>query len=154
MANVAGGARWRGDEFNRHTRKQLQAGLKAAGAELHRIARQKASIQNTPEVVAVQRVREGGNATSRTIYPHPSKPGESPRSRTGAGQRGIVGGLRGLIYRIGYTRQVRYMAFHELGIRYRKSGTQKRPTLIPALRDNLLRLGKLFERGTQTVKDK
>jgi hypothetical protein len=134
------------------TMRQMVAGLEASGTEFHNIAKTKASIQNTPQTVAITRPRKGGNATSRTIYPNSSKPGESPRIRTGFGMRNIVGGMLGLAYRVGYTRLARYMTFHELGIRYKKAGEQQRPTVVPALRDNLARLGAIFKRAAQAKK--
>jgi len=126
------------DAFKRLISRKTDAFLQAATLELHRIAQKKASIQNEPRTVKITRPRAGGNKTSRTIYPHPSKPGESPRMRTGIGHKNIVQGYRrGLKQgRVGYTRNVRYMLFHELGIHYRVAGSQKRPTIIPALKDN------------------
>ena len=135
-----------------HDRKAA-AFLTKAGNELHRISRHKASIQNPPDVIrfskALRKRRKGSkfkNKTQRTVYPHPSKPGESPRRRTGFGHKNIVGGYSKsrFEYRVGYTRAARYMTFHELGIRY-KHGPQQRPTIVPALRDNrahLVRVGR------------
>jgi hypothetical protein len=133
-------------EFLRWHDGKAEAFLKGAGTELHRIAMHKASIQNEPEVrkfsAALKARRKGSkflNKTQRTIYPNPSKPGESPRMRTGFGRKNIVGGFSRttMTYRVGYTRAARYMAFHELGIRYKKKGRRvKRPTIVPALKDN------------------
>jgi len=151
VAKLAG-VKWHGEEFRKFTIEQCTAGLDASGNEFHRIARKKASVQNTPVVVPIKHPRAGGNATSRTTYPNSSKPGESPRMRTGFGHASIVGGRLGLAFRVGYTRLARYMAFHELGIRYKRGGTQYRPTVIPALRDNLTRIGMMFKRAATKVK--
>lgn len=76
-----------------------------------------------------------------TIYPFPSKPGESPRIRTGIGHKNIVQGYSSQqqVGRVGYTRNARYMTFHELGIRYKK-GIQQRPTIVPAIRESQRRM--------------
>jgi hypothetical protein len=140
--------RWYGEQFKHFAAAQCEKGLDAMAAELHRISVVKAGIRNQGVQVPVKRVRKGGNATSRTIYPHSSKPGESPRRRTGAGQKGIVWGRQGLTARVGYTRAVRYMTFHELGIRY-KRGLQKRPTIVPAMNDNRTKLERLFENAAK-----
>lgn len=83
---------------------------------------------------------------TRTVYKNSSKPGESPRRRTGFGQKNIVFGhdRKKLQARVGYTRAARYMIFHELGIRYSKVGLQKRPTIVPALADNIPHLSRVF----------
>jgi hypothetical protein len=129
---------FRGDEFNRFIGRKLDAFLRSATVELHRISLKKASITNQGKRLRIKRPRKGGNKTSRTIYPNSSIPGESPRRRTGFGRKNIVWGYRSTmkVGRVGYTRDARYMTFHELGIRYRKVGYQQRPTIIPALRDS------------------
>ena len=147
---------WRGIQFIDLIREAQEAGLVAASADLHRIARKKASIPNVG--VRKTRVRNtsklgGGKKGSQyTIYPHSSKPRESPRRRTGKGQKGIVREFdrKRLEASVGFTRDVRYMTFHELGIRY-SGGIQQRPTLVPALRDNLQRLSKIALRAAKRV---
>lgn len=141
--------RWHGKEFERLLDEQIVRGLTAAAAELHRISRKKAGIINPGRTVPITRPRAGGNATQRTIYTNSSKPGESPRRRTGFGQKNIVFGVNPAVKaaRVGYTANARYMTFHELGIRY-SSGFQQRPTLVPALRDNLPRLREIFQRAS------
>ena len=131
------GVKWHGDEYMRLVRKATGEGVKAATLKLHSISRKKASVSNAGQTVKVKRQTKGGNKTSRTVYPNSSKPGESPRRRTGFGQKNIVFGYSGVLMqgRVGYTRAARYMTYHELGIRYR-SGKQQRPTIIPALVDN------------------
>lgn len=88
------------------------------------------------------------NKTQITVYPNSSKPGEPVRRRTGFGQKNIVGGRRGGVARVGYTKNARYMTWHELGIRYPR-GQQRRPLIIPALRDSRDRLSKLMARVAQ-----
>lgn len=129
-------------EFRRLTERQMDAFLSAATLELHRISRRKASISNQGVRVRIKRPRKGGAKTQRTVYPHSSKPGESPRRRTGFGHKNIVWGYskQRKAGRVGYTRNARYMTFHELGIRYKRVGFQQRPTIVPALRDNARRL--------------
>ncbi len=142
------------DEFRRMTARKIDAFLQAATLELHRIARKKASLSNRGVRVKIKRPRKGGAKTQRTVYPHSSKPGESPRRRTGFGHKNIVWGYSKLLQvgRVGYTRNARYMTFHELGIRYKKAGKQRRPTIVPALRDNRRRLMAVGRRAAASVK--
>lgn len=79
-----------------------------------------------------------------TVYPYPSKPGEPPRRRTGFGQRNILKEVQPGEARVGFSRNARYMSFHEAGIRYKRAGMQRRPTLVPMLRNNQSRLRQLF----------
>lgn len=149
--------KWHGDKFKNFVRKQVAAGMDATGTELHRICRRAASVPNTGMSVAVKRKSAGGNTSSRTQYPNPSKPGESPRMRTGFGQSNIVlnflkDTLGWAMARVGYTRSARYMTFHELGIRYRRVGKQQRPTVVPSLRNNLARLRAIFQRAAGSVR--
>lgn len=144
--------RWYGDDAENFTRKQLNAGIAAATQELQNIARQMASIPNTGVSVPVKRQTRGGNKTSRTTYPNSSKPGEPPRRRTGAGQKGILLAFAPALQigRVGFSRNVRYMTFHELGITY-GSGKQQRPTILPAVRNNMRRLSAIFVRAARRV---
>lgn len=142
------------DEFRNLADRKMDAFLQAATLELHRIARKKASISNRGVRVKIKRPRKGGAKTQRTVYPHSSKPGEAPRRRTGFGHKNIVWGYskQRKAGRVGYTRNARYMTFHELGIRYKGMGFQQRPTIIPALRENARRLmlvGRNAARGVQ-----
>jgi hypothetical protein len=175
--------RWHGDQFKQYTAEAAAKGLNRVWVELQAIARKKASIQNIgtrvkrrelDRVAARQlgtRKRgllqiEGGwfwfdrdvdQKTQVTVYARSSLPGESPRRRTGFGQKNIVGGRDGLVARVGYTRAARYMTFHELGIRYPTHGRnkgrgriQRRPTIVPALKDNIARLRSLMATGMRS----
>lgn len=97
--------------------------------------------------------KRGGitNKTQITVYPNSSKPGEPVRRRTGIGQKNIVGGRRGFRARVGYTKNARYMTFHELGIKYPR-GTQRRPLIVPALRDSAKRLNNIMRIAAQRTK--
>jgi hypothetical protein len=44
------------------------------------------------------------------------------------------------------------MAFHELGIRYAKVGLQQRPTVMPALTNNINRLEEIARRVMQATR--
>ena len=151
---------WNGAKFGVWSHDKLFKGLRAAGFELHRIAQLYASIPN-PGVKKKRMRRKSHLAvgafgahvvqerrTSYTTYPTPSKPGESPRMRTGFGRRNIVwsASRKRMHARVGYTRNARYMIYHELGIRYRKVGFQKRAKIVPALRENEQRLAAIFGR--------
>lgn len=142
------------NEFKRLIDAKADAFLKAITVALHEYAQHNADKINTGVVVPITRPRAGGNATQRTIYPDSSKPGESPRRRTGFGRDNIVWGYRRSLQegRVGYTKNARYMLFHELGIRFRKVGFQRRPTIIPSLRDNRFRLVELGRRAAAEVR--
>jgi len=150
---------WHGKRFGRWCDDRLFRGLRAAGFELHRISQLYASIPN-PGVKKKRRRRrfipvpgEKGTFTrqgrSYAEYPHSSKPNESPRMRTGFGRRNIVWNAdrAAMVARVGYTRNARYMIYHELGITYRRAGWQQRPTIVPALNENRQRLEAIFERA-------
>ena len=149
---------WNGEALKRYTHKQIEAGLYAAAVELHRIARKKASVANKRTKVA----QKGKTMTSRgTVYKknvfkylHSSRPGESPRRRTGFGQKNIVFGISqdGTTARVGYTRNARYMTYHELGIRYSRVGLQYRPTIVPAMRHNAPRLAMIAVRAARETR--
>jgi hypothetical protein len=141
-------------EFRRLTERQVDALLSAVTTEIHRQALRNASVTNSGETIKITRPRKGGNKTQRTIYPDSSRPGESPRRRTGFGRENIVMGYskQRKEGRVGYTRNARYMTFHELGIRYKKMGFQQRPTIVPVLRDNpqqLVAVGRAAMRAVQ-----
>ncbi len=149
--------KWRGKELLRFTEDAMMAGLIAASAEHQRISRKKTSIPNVAKRHKRKRdtSKQGGGpkGSQYSTWPNSSKPGESVRRRTGKGQKGIVRGSdrKRLAARVGYRRTARYMTFHELGIRYAKKGLQKRPTLLPALVDNLDRLGSIAVRAAKRV---
>ncbi len=141
--------KWSGKRLHKLSLDAMFAGIVGATADFKRIARKKAGIQNTGVSVPVTRQSKRGNKTSRTIYPTSSKPGESPRRRTGAGQLGIQSGTdrARIAGRIGYMPDVDYMAFHELGINYSRVGSQQRPTIVPTAENNRDRLSASFRNG-------
>ena len=141
---------WHGKRFGRWCDDRLFRGLRAAGFELHRISQLYASIPNPGKKKKRRRgSRSGRKGTQYTEYPHSSKPNESPRMRTGFGRRNIVWNAdrAAMVARVGYTRNARYMIYHELGITYRRAGWQQRPTIVPALEENRKRLTDMFERA-------
>lgn len=147
-------------EFLRWHDRKVDAYLTAIGSELHRLSRQAASRPNTGVTARFskalrekRKTEKFKNKRQRTIYPDPSKPGESPKRRTGFGQKNIVWGYSRVLQaaRVGYTRAARYMTFHELGIRYRRRGREQRPTIIPALKDNWLRLIAIGKRAAGRI---
>jgi len=152
--------KWNGKQFGVWSHDKLFKGLRAAGFELHRIAQLYASIPN-PGVRKKRKRRrfvavpgEKGTFTRQgrtyTVYPHSSEPDESPRMRTGFGRRNIVwnASRTKMHARVGYTRDARYMIYHELGITYRRAGWQQRPTIVPALEENKERLSGIMERAS------
>jgi hypothetical protein len=157
---------WNGPALVADKEKQLKAALKSTAILFHKIVQKRAEKINKGQVIKLKRkkgkstfrkagsripiyipgvgwrmsknVRKKGgkaNRTQITIYPHSSKPGEAVRQRTGVGRKNIVAGWEGLRSRVGYTKNARYMTMHELGIKYPK-GRQKRPLMVPALRDS------------------
>ncbi len=149
--------KWNGSALLRFSREAAGAGIRAATIELQTISRKKASIPNP--ATRHKRVKDtseqggGPKGSQYSTWDNSSKAGESVRRRTGFGQKNIVWGYDGtrIIGRVGYTRNARYMTFHELGIRY-SGGLQKRPTLVPALADNLSRLFSIVKRVAQQHK--
>lgn len=147
-------------EFGHWIDRKVDAYLTVMGSELHRLSRDAASRPNTgvtvkfsKERIKARKTEKFKNKTQRTIYPNPSKPGESPKRRTGFGHKNIVWGYSKMLQaaRVGYTRAARYMTFHELGIRYRRRGREQRPTIIPALKDNWLRLIAIGKRAADRI---
>ena len=147
--------KWRGDELRKFTDEALMAGIRAAGAKLWQISFKNGGVLN-PGVAKI-RTRDtsaqgGGKKGSQyTEYPHSSKPGETPRKRTGHGQANVIWGwdVRKIAARVGHRRLARYMIFHELGIRYSRAGLQIRPTVVLAYRENEARLFAIVKRVAQ-----
>ena len=147
--------KWRGDELKKFTNEALMAGIKAAGFELWRISFKIAGVPN----IGVTKTRtrdtsaEGGGpkGSQYTEYPHSSKPGETPRKRTGHGQANVIWGwdVRKIAARVGHRRLAMYMIFHALGIRYSRVGLQVRPTVLLAYRENEARLFAIVKRVAQ-----
>ena len=154
--------KWKGPDLKRFTHGAAMQGLRAAGLELHGIAREMASISNAGEARTRTRDTERGKKGSQyTVYPKSSHgartpPGESPRRRSGFGQKNIVLGWDNALgsVRVGYTANARYMTYHELGIRYRKVGLQYRQTITPAMANNLTRLERIAEFAAQNYRGK
>lgn len=149
----------RTSELIRLVNGKAEAGLRAAGFELYRLSLKAASVRNQPQQIPVRRVVPGGNATSRTIYPHPARPGrypgdpsgQPPRQRTGFGRKNIGWGFSSqrMAARIGHGRNARYMAMHEVGINYPGSGYQQRATISPMAKLNKRRLAQVFENAAK-----
>lgn len=142
---------WFGEEFSQLVDEKLEVAFDAWWLLLRELSRKEASKANPGKRVKVKNARAGGNARSRTIYSSPSKPNESPRRRTGAGQKGIVGGRQGFKARVGFRRGVLYMGFHELGINYRVVGFQRRPTIVPTMMRNRSKLVMAMKNASDRV---
>lgn len=142
---MAGKLKWRGKELERRLRKATADGIVRAGTYYHAKCREAVSKPNTGVRVPVKRQTPGGNKTSRTIYPNPSRPGEPPRLRTGFGQRNIVVNhdRKKIRTRVGVTRNGMYMIYLELGTRR----VARRPWLVKTLRDNQRIIGLLASSG-------
>lgn len=126
---MAGQLTWNGAMFRNCTAKQVEAGLRAMGAEVAAIAALRASQP----------------------YPPASKPGESPHVRTGFGgdQIGHEFWPGSMKARVGYRTGATYMIFHELGINYAVAGFQQRPSIVPAFNDNVERIAGIGQAASQ-----
>lgn len=89
-------------------------------------------------------------AKSVTIYPNPSKPGESPKVRTGFGRNNIVinHDPKGRYVRIGVSENGMYMFWLEVGTR----SIARRPWLLKTLMDNQRVIGALAATGGRATK--
>lgn len=138
--------KWKGNQFQQQLKKATAQGLLRAGTYYHQKCREAVSTPNTGRSVRIKRKRPGGNTTSRTIYPNPSKPGESPRLRTGFGRANVVinhkGGTRPHA-RIGVSKNGMYMFWLEIGTRR----VARRPWLVKTLLENRELIGKLAATG-------
>ena len=145
---MAGSMKWNGGQFEKQLKKATSEGLKRAGTFYQQRCVQAVSKPNTGVSVPVQRQSPGGNRRTRTIYPNPSKPGESPRLRTGFGRRNIVVNHdpKGEYARVGITKNAMYMFYLELGTRH----IARRPWLVKTLRENQEVIGKLAATGGKT----
>lgn len=92
------------------------------------------------------RKTKSGRAATHTVYPHPSRPGEPPRKRTGWLQRNVNYELdrKRLAGRIGIATNAKYGAFLELGTRR----MQPRPFLLSTIRANMDAARAIMRGGT------
>lgn len=104
---------WHGDEI---VAKIVAAGWEGLARATVYLWQQCVEALNVPNTGVSVKRRGGG---SRTIYPHPSPPGEPPRKRTGWGQRHVQYELDrvSLKSRVGVGVNALYLAMHEAGIR-------------------------------------
>jgi hypothetical protein len=113
--------RYHDKEFNEQLAKATHAGLLRTTVFLHTQYRLAVSEPNSGVRVPITRPRPGGNTTSRTIYPTPSKPGEYPRLRTGFGRSGIVWNDKSKpgkpVTRVGVVKNAIYMFHLDRGTR-------------------------------------
>lgn len=142
---MASGMKWNGKAFEQRIKRATAHGLLRAGTFYHAKCREAVSRPNTGQRVKVKRQTPGGNRRSRTVYPNPSKPGESPRLRTGFGRNNIVVNHdpKGRYTRVGVTRNGMYMFWLELGTRH----VARRPWLMRTLQENQDVIGKLAATG-------
>lgn len=144
---MASGMKWNGKEFEQELKKATATGLKRAGVFYHSKCREAVSKPNTGVSIPVKRRTHGGNKSSRTIYPNPSQPGESPRLRTGFGRANVVvnhGPNKSKPYaRVGVSKNGIYMFYLEVGTR--KIG--RRPWLMKTLHEHSETIGKLAATG-------
>ena len=161
---MASQLRWNGKQFEAMLKKATSDGLKRAGVFYHSKCQQAVSKPNTGRSVKVKpgrRVGEkkdgsnaakfaGYNKRTRTIYPNPSEPGESPRLRTGFGRKNIVinHDPKGKYVRVGVSQNGKYMFYLEVGTRY----IERRPWLMKTLMENQKVIGALAASGGRATK--
>ena len=142
---MASGMRWNGKKFEEQLKKATAQGLLRAGAFYHSKCREAVSKPNTGQSVRVRRQTKGGNKRTRTVYNNPSKPGESPRLRTGFGRNNVVVNhdTKGQYTRVGVSRNGMYMFYLEVGTRH----IARRPWLMKTLLENQKVIGMLAATG-------
>jgi hypothetical protein len=142
---MASQLKWNGKQFEQMLKKATSDGLKRAGVFYHSKCQQAVSKPNTGRSVKIKRQVPGGNKRTRTIYPNPSKPGESPRLRTGFGRKNIVinHDPKGRYVRVGVSQNGMYMFFLEVGTR----NIARRPWLMKTLMENQKVIGALAASG-------
>lgn len=142
---MASSLKWNGKQFEQSLRKATAEGLLRAGTFYHQRCQQAVSKPNTGRSIRIKRRTPGGNRSSRTIYPNPSKPGETPRLRTGFGRNNVVVNHdpQGKYTRVGVTRNGIYMFYLEVGTRH----IARRPWLMRTLLENQEVIGKLAATG-------
>lgn len=123
-------------------------GLQRAGVFYHTACRHKVNKSNAG--VRKRRTRNtkaGKKGSQYTVYPNSSKPGESPRARTGFGRSNIVyeynDNPKSPAVRVGVGRNGIYMYHLELGTRR----VAARPWLLRTLLENKAQIGRLAAIG-------
>jgi hypothetical protein len=129
---------WHGPEQTERIRLVTLEAITRATVELWNLVQTALNVPNTGERVKYKHKRTPkGRPASHTIYPHPSRPGEPPRKRTGFLQRNVKYEITPEgVGRVGVVQNARYGAYLELGTRR----VQARPWLLATVRANLDRL--------------
>ena len=142
---MAAGMKWNGKKFEKFLRHTTADGLNRGGTFYHAKCQEVVGRPNTGVKVKVKRQAPGGNKSTRTIYPNPSKAGEPPRKRTGFGQRNIVKEFnREKMYvRVGVGANAFYMFLLEIGTRF----IERRPWLVSTLKKHLDTIVNLMASG-------
>lgn len=120
---------WSGQQAQDALSLVLLTGLERATVFLHTQVVQALNVPNTGvRKKSKRRKTKSGRAASYTMYPHPSRPGEPPRKRTGWGQRHVLYSIdrKEGTARIGLATNARYMAWLEVGT----ARVQARPWLV------------------------
>jgi hypothetical protein len=147
---MASELKWNGKQFETMLKKATADGLMRAGTFYHSACQRAVSKPNTGRSVKIKRPVPGGNKRSRTIYPNPSLPGESPRLRTGFGRKNIVVNHdpKGRWTRVGVSQNGMYMFLLEIGNRR----VDRRPWLLKTLMENQQVIGALAATGGRATK--
>lgn len=123
---------WNGEQIQITLIARAWEGIARATVYLHTELQKALSVPNTGVSV------RGKGRKSRTIYPHPSRPGEPPRLRTGWLRSHVVYELdrQALRSRVGLARNALYGLYLELGTRRMAA----RPWLLATLDAHLATL--------------
>lgn len=143
---MASRLKWNGKAFEKQLQKATSNGLLRAGVFLQTKCQLAVSQSAGPTTVRVKRQTPGGNKRTRTIYKTPSKPGQSPRVRTGFGRKNIVMNHKpgpNPYARVGVTKNAIYMFYLEIGTKR----ILRRPWLMKTLLENSDVIGKLAATG-------
>jgi hypothetical protein len=139
-------------EFERALAQATENGLRRAAIFTVSQCKAALSVVNPGRSVKYKRPSKSG-AKSHTVYGTPSSPEEPPRQRTGHG-KGMVSyeELRegsDFAVRVGVPKEAIYLGYHEVGIKYRNKGTQRRPWLVATVEKYAAVLAQLFTSGAR-----
>lgn len=138
--------KWHGPELLRRIQRSTAGGIQLAAQYYYTQCQLALSVPNTGVRVRRTRATRRGKAGSTyTIYPNPSRPGESPRLRTAHGRSNVIHEHDARIpaSRVGVRKNALYLVMHELGIR-----GVKRPWLLPTLIRTQAVMARLMQVGS------
>jgi hypothetical protein len=107
---------WHGEDRAGEIRLVALASIQRATLYLWERCVEVLNVPNTGERVKGRGRTPSGRRRTTTVYPHPSRPGEPPRKRTGFGQRSVKWEVdRDGVGRVGVATNAAYLAYLEVG---------------------------------------